>query len=52
MMVRKWSGLPQFDERFINYGYNKIQWFEHLRYAGYEFSVLSHGYCVDTPHPQ
>lgn len=26
-----------FDERFINYGYNKQQWVENLRYVGYKF---------------
>ena len=24
--------LPLFDERFINYGYNKIEYMEQLRY--------------------
>ena len=32
MLVRKWSGLPRFDERFFNYGYNKIEYMEQLRF--------------------
>ena len=35
LIVRKSDHLPLFDERFINYGYNKQQWVEHLRYIGY-----------------
>lgn len=50
MLVRKWKNLPLFDERFINYGFNKMQWFENLRYYAYQFSILSQGYCVDIPH--
>lgn len=49
-MVRRFEKLPFFDERFINYGHNKIQWIEHLRYSGFEFNVLSHSYAVDIPH--
>ena len=49
-MVKRWKGLPLFDSRFINYGYNKNQWIEHLRYLGFEFYVLSQSYAVDMPH--
>ena len=49
-MARRFEKTPLFDERFINYGHNKIQWIEHLRYAGFEFNVLSHSYAVDIPH--
>ncbi|KAM7454746.1 hypothetical protein BLSTO_04496 [Blastocystis sp. subtype 1] len=51
VMVKKTPSLPPFDERFLNYGYNKVQWLEHLRYRGYAFSVLTHGFAVDVPHP-
>lgn len=50
VMVRRTDVLPLFDERFINYGFNKVQWIENLRYLGYEFSVLSHAFAVDIPH--
>ena len=50
-MVRRTEILPLFDERFINYGFNKVQWIENLRYLGFEFSVLSQAFAVDIPHP-
>ena len=52
IVVRKSPELPLFDERFVNYAYNKVQWIEHLRYRGYQFSVLRNGFAVDMPHPQ
>ncbi|KAK8811730.1 hypothetical protein WA538_000516 [Blastocystis sp. DL] len=51
VVVRKSPDLPRFDERFVNYAYNKVQWIEHLRYRGYRFSVLTMGFAVDMPHP-
>lgn len=51
VMVKKSESLPPFDERFVNYGYNKVQWLEHLRYRGYVFSILTNGFAVDVPHP-
>ena len=50
-MVRRTEILPLFDERFINYGFNKVQWIENLRYLGFEFSVLSQAFAIDIPHP-
>lgn len=49
-MVRKTPDLPLFDERFINYGFNKVEWIENLRYLGYEYHVLSQAYAIDIPH--
>lgn len=40
-----------FDERFINYGYNKQQWVENLRYIGYKFAQLVQCFGIDIPHP-
>ena len=51
LILRKSAKLPAFDERLVNYGYNKVQWLEHLRYVGYRYSILSNGYSVDIPHP-
>ena len=50
VMVKYSKDMFLFDERFINYGFNKVQWIENLRYMGYEFYVLSHAYAVDIPH--
>ena len=50
VMVRRSEKLPLFDERFINYGFNKVQWIEHLRYLGYEYYILSRSFAFDIPH--
>ena len=36
-MVKKTESLPRFSERFVNYGYNKVQLIEHLKYKGSYF---------------
>ena len=51
LMVRRSPSLPLFDERFINYGYNKVQWVEHLRWIGYQFALIIQSFAVDVPHP-
>lgn len=51
-MVKKTEELPPFDSRFINYGFNKVQWIETLRYNGYKFAVLSQSFAIDIPHPE
>lgn len=39
VMLRRSPNTPLFDERFVNYGYNKVQLIEHLRYlSGYMVS--------------
>ena len=43
--------MPLFDESFLNYGYNKQQWIETLRYIGYKFGVVVQGFGMDVPHP-
>ena len=52
MVVKKTATLPLFNETFVNYAYDKVQWIEHLRWIGYSFSVLVNGYSVDIPHPE
>ena len=51
VMVRKTTSLPRFDERFVNYGKNKVQWITHLRLLGYKFYVLSQSFAIDVQHP-
>ena len=51
-MIKKTNEMPLFDERFINFGFNKIEWIETLRYTGYKFAVLINGFGMDVPHPQ
>ena len=43
-MVKKTAFLPSFDESFLNYGFNKVQWIENLRYLGYEFYVATNAF--------
>lgn len=51
VIVRKSRSLPRFDVRFSEYGYNRQQWIQHLRYLGFEFKVLRDGFGIDIPHP-
>lgn len=44
--------MPMFNEIFYNYGRNKVEWIEHLRYLGYKFAILVQGFGVDIPHPR
>ena len=41
---------PMFEEAFHGYGKNKIQHVVHLRYIGFEFSVISHAFVIHFPH--
>lgn len=41
---------PYYDERFVGYGKNKIQFTTHLLFAGYSFRVLPEGFVVHVPH--
>ena len=50
MILKRSPSTPLFDERFVNYGYNKIQLIEHLRFKGYDFLVLMNSYAMDMPH--
>ena len=48
--LRRRNGTPLYDERFVGYGYNKMQHMRHLTYVGYEFFVLTNAFAVDMPH--
>ena len=48
--LKKGDHTPLFDERFVNYGYNKMQHMRHLTYVGYQFSILINSYAMDMPH--
>ena len=50
-MVKRTTNLPMFDERFVNYGKDKISWIETLRYMGFQFAVLKNSFVIDVPHP-
>ena len=48
MILKKSSNLPYFDERFVNYGYNKVQWVANLRFMGYRFYVFGPEFGIDV----
>ena len=41
-----------YSEDFSGYGKNKIQYIQHLRYTGFEFSVLPSEFIIHYPHPR
>lgn len=51
LLIKKTPTLPLYDERFVGYGWNKVQWIENLRMAGYNFYVFEHGFIIHCPHP-
>ena len=43
--------VPYYDERFVGYGWNKIQFIHHLRHLGFLLWVVPAGFLVHVPHP-
>lgn len=41
--------LPFYHDGFIDYGFNQIAYFEHLRLRGYQMQILGDGYLIDPP---
>ena len=52
LMVRLSPDLPLFDDRFVNYGYNKVEYVENLRQTGFSFFILNQAFAMDFPHPE
>ena len=52
VMVRYTAETPLFVEEFVDYGYNKVEYFENLRQMGYVFFILNHAFATDYPHPE
>jgi hypothetical protein len=46
------KGSPRYDERFVGYGKNKIEYIHHLRYQGFQFAVLPREFLIHFPHPK
>ena len=51
VLLRYDADTPLFDERFVNYGYNKVQLFENLRALSYNFFIWNDIFAMDLPHP-
>lgn len=50
VLLRRLPTTPMFYEKFVNYGYNKVQLIEHLRAAGYQFYIFLQSFAMDIPH--
>lgn len=48
--MRYYDNMTLFDERFVDYGCNKVQWVDQLRLMGYEFYLLGRAFMMDIAH--
>lgn len=51
VMVRYTPETPLFVKEFVDYGYNKVEYFENLRQMGYFFFILNHAVRDGPPAP-
>lgn len=42
---------PYYDERFLGYGWNKVEYIRHVRELGYLLWVVPRGFIIHAPHP-
>jgi len=49
-VLRKYQGMPLFDETLKGYGKNKIEHIRRLRALGYNFHVLPRVFFIHVPH--
>jgi len=49
-VVRKGGYTPRYNEDFMGYGKNKVQFTRHLVQAGFRLSVLPQGFVIHAPH--
>lgn len=50
LMVYRNDSITRFNERFINYGFNKISYVETLRRYEYRFVLAGRVFAFDLPH--
>lgn len=50
VVMQRTPHSPMYNENFINYGYNKVQFIDELEHRGYVFAVLTVGFGFDIPH--
>ena len=49
-MQRYSESTVMFDERFIDYGCNKVQYIDHLRNLGRTFYIITQSFAMDVAH--
>lgn len=50
VIVRYTPSTLLFDERFVDYGCNKVQYIDHLRHMGYKFYIMTNAFAMDIAH--
>ena len=50
LFLRFYPDMLLFDERFVNYGCNKVQFVDQLRLMGYDFYLLTRSFAMDIVH--
>lgn len=50
LLVYRNDSITEFNERFINYGFNKISYVETLRREEYRFVLAGNVFAFDLPH--
>lgn len=50
MIVKKTKQLPPFFDKFENFGRNRLEWINHLRFRGFHFSLLSNSWLYHLKH--
>ena len=50
LLLKYSEDMLLFDERFIDYGCNKVQYVDHLRLRGYEFYIFTQTFAMDLVH--
>ena len=48
LLVKKSSQLPDFDKRFNFEDSSMVEWVMTLRYSGFNFHLLSHGWFLEV----
>ena len=50
LLLKYSKDMLLFDERFVNYGCNKVQYVDHLRLRGVQFYLLTGSVAMDLVH--
>ena len=50
VIVKKTDNVPSFYDKFEDFGRNRLEWFNHLRFRGFNFSLLSASWMYHLKH--